>query len=155
MDETTKILLLEGTVIFSLIWSVGATGDTDTRRKFDEFFRTLALGGKPEGYEDYVPAAHPALTITLPPPDGGSTVYDYTWDKPTNKWRLWTDTIPQLAIPNDSQFSDIIIPTADSARCGLCWLCSRTFMLRYGPACLHHVFWAWLLKQACRRIYQS
>lgn len=31
-------------------------------------------------------------------------------------WVLWTDTLPKLDIPAGSQFSDIIIPTKDSAR---------------------------------------
>lgn len=35
---------------------------------------------------------------------------------PPSRWVLWTDTIPQLEIPAAAQFSDIIIPTKDSAR---------------------------------------
>ena len=35
------------------------------------------------------------------------------------RWKKWDDTIPELVIPPDAQFSNIIIPTKDSARCGL------------------------------------
>ena len=36
---------LEGIFIFALIWSLGATGDTDGRAAFDVFFRSLLGGG--------------------------------------------------------------------------------------------------------------
>ena len=36
---------LEGIFTFALIWSVGATGDTDGRAAFDAFFKTLLTGG--------------------------------------------------------------------------------------------------------------
>ena len=36
---------LEGIFTFALIWSVGATGDTDGRAAFDVFFKTLLAGG--------------------------------------------------------------------------------------------------------------
>ncbi|GFH22157.1 uncharacterized protein HaLaN_19576, partial [Haematococcus lacustris] len=52
------------------------------------------------------------------PLEGSSTVYDYCFDKAKLRWQLWTDTLPALAIPPGSLFSDLIIPTKDSARCG-------------------------------------
>ena len=32
------------------------------------------------------------------------------------RWKKWDDPIPALQIPDDAQFSNIIIPTKDSAR---------------------------------------
>lgn len=49
MDDTTKTQLVEGLFLFSMVWAVGATGDGDSRHKFDHFFRTLSMGGTPEG----------------------------------------------------------------------------------------------------------
>jgi hypothetical protein len=39
MDETTKLILVESTFLFSLVWSCGCTGDAESRKKFDTFFR--------------------------------------------------------------------------------------------------------------------
>jgi hypothetical protein len=51
-------------------------------------------------------------------PQDGQSVYDFKFETSTRTWKLWTDTIEKLAIPDGAQFSDIIIPTKDSARCG-------------------------------------
>ena len=50
------------------------------------------------------------------PNKDGSTVYDYKFEVANRSWKLWVDTIEKLAIPDKAQFSDIIIPTKDSAR---------------------------------------
>ena len=39
MDEFSKLQLVEGLFLFSIIWSAGCTGDGESRRKFNEFFR--------------------------------------------------------------------------------------------------------------------
>ena len=51
---------IEGIFIFALIWSVGATGDTEGRAAFDVFFRTL-LDGKmlEKDLQELVPAVKP------------------------------------------------------------------------------------------------
>ena len=51
-----------------------------------------------------------------PTPQDGNSVYDYKFETSSRSWKLWTDTIEKLAIPDSAQFSDIIIPTKDSAR---------------------------------------
>ncbi|KAJ9535031.1 hypothetical protein QJQ45_029706 [Haematococcus lacustris] len=116
LDEASKQQLLEGLFLFSVVWSCGATGDGAGRNKFNDFFRTASLGGVPPGYEEYF-ASKPPLMQTAPIPlEGSSTVYDYCFDKAKLRWQLWTDTLPALAIPPGSLFSDLIIPTKDSAR---------------------------------------
>lgn len=49
MDETSRMQLVEGLFLFSMVWAVGATGDGESRAKFDTFFRTLSMGGLPPG----------------------------------------------------------------------------------------------------------
>jgi hypothetical protein len=85
--------------------------------------RILAAGGAPEGYADFLPAKKPILTVQ-PIPDsltaGGSltpqSVYDYRFDRASCCWVPWVDTMPPLAIPPGAGFSDIMVPTKDSAR---------------------------------------
>ena len=38
-DDTTKQLWAESLCIFAIVWSIGATGDTDARKAFNQFFR--------------------------------------------------------------------------------------------------------------------
>ena len=80
--------------------------------------RVLASGGTPEGYSDYLTDKPPPLGLPtgIPSRDGSTSVYDYKFEVASRTWRLWTDTIEKLAIPNGAQFADIIIPTKDSAR---------------------------------------
>ena len=39
LDDSTIQLWVESLFMFSVVWSVGATGDTDGREAFDSFFR--------------------------------------------------------------------------------------------------------------------
>ncbi len=117
---------METVFIFAVVWSLGCTGDGESRRKFDTMLRSLLAGITPEGYADYLaPGTRVSLSVPVPSASHGATVYDYAIAKRSTgkglapgRWQLWTDTIPQLDIPADSQFADIIIPTKDSARCG-------------------------------------
>ncbi|KAG2451278.1 hypothetical protein HYH02_003884 [Chlamydomonas schloesseri] len=122
-DDTTKTVLVESTFLFALVWSLGCTGDGESRRKFDGFLRSMMSGVVPDGYADYVTAPKVHMAVPLPSPDNGHTVFDYCLHKRSatkglvpGRWQLWTDTIPELDIPAEAQFADIIIPTKDSAR---------------------------------------
>jgi hypothetical protein len=39
LDETTKVVILQGMFLFAVVWSLGATTDGAGRTKFDAFFR--------------------------------------------------------------------------------------------------------------------
>ena len=115
-DENTKMQMVEGMFLFAMVWSVGCTTDGAGRVKFNDFFRTLSAGQVPEGYADYAGDKFPSLSLPPIPLESASTVYDYKFDVQGRSWCLWTDTIEKLEILPGSQFSDIIIPTKDSAR---------------------------------------
>ncbi|KAI8840277.1 hypothetical protein BC829DRAFT_446998 [Chytridium lagenaria] len=95
---------LECRFIFSLVWSIGGSIDSPSQVKFDAFFRQT-LNGLPNA-------------VRLPiPNEEGNTVYDYVFETGrTDKWTLWLNTIEHIPIPMDAEFSDIIIPTKDTAR---------------------------------------
>lgn len=87
--------------------------------------RVLAAGGAPEGYEAHVPSKRPILMVP-PIPDsvsgaGGScvaqSVYDFRFDKQACKWTPWMDTITPMCIPAGATFSELMVPTKDTARC--------------------------------------
>ena len=60
--------------IFSLIWSIGATGDKPSLEKCDTFIRDL-LGGKMEDHP--IPADVGKIDCPLPPE---GTIYDYLFE---------------------------------------------------------------------------
>eukprot|EP00898_Chlorokybus_atmophyticus_P003847 jgi/Chlat1/4463/Chrsp29S04567 len=106
---------VDATFVFALTWSAGATGDVAGRKAWDVFVRRMCIGGAaPEGYEMYVPNKHATLVAPMVPDDNGALVHDYFWDKDAGAWKTWTSTIAPVDIPSDAQFSEIIIPTADS-----------------------------------------
>ena len=71
---------IEGMFIFALIWSIGITGDTNSRAKFDIFLRKILLEGIDDtekgkfGLLDPVPAPPKAYTALLPE---ALTIYHY------------------------------------------------------------------------------
>ena len=71
---------IEGMFFFALIWSIGITGDTNSRTKFDIFLRKIIISGindeekKDFSLLDSVPAPTKAYTATLP---DGLTIYHY------------------------------------------------------------------------------
>jgi dynein heavy chain len=71
---------LEGMFLFALIWSIGITGETNSRVKFDLFLRKIIVSGvtdeekKDFGLLDPVPPPPKPYTATLP---DALTIYHY------------------------------------------------------------------------------
>lgn len=86
--------------------------------------RVLAAGGVPEGYEAFVPSKRPILMVAQIPDSitgatGASTaqsVYDFKFDRQTCKWVPWVDTIAPMSFPTGATFSELMVPTKDTAR---------------------------------------
>jgi hypothetical protein len=87
-------------------------------------YRMLLAGGVPEGYEAFVPSKRPILTVQAIPdsingPNSASaaqSVYDFKFDRQTCKWIPWVHTIAPMAFPAEATFSELIVPTKDTAR---------------------------------------
>lgn len=87
-------------LMFSMIWSFGATGDMVSRKKFDKFFR------------DEVKRS--GLNVNLPE---GSLLHDFEFIPDERRWALWTERSPPFTTQvTAANFNDIIVPTADVAR---------------------------------------
>ncbi|KAI9333781.1 dynein heavy chain and region D6 of dynein motor-domain-containing protein [Zopfochytrium polystomum] len=103
LADTTARLKIECRFVFSLIWSIGGSIDSQSQLKFDAHLRE-ALGRQ-----------SPAMQLPIPAEEG--TVYDFVFEShPTDRWTLWLHTIEQAPIPAEAQFSEIIVPTKDTAR---------------------------------------
>ncbi|RMX38335.1 hypothetical protein pdam_00005508 [Pocillopora damicornis] len=98
--------------LFSMVWSVGACVDTDSRAKFDVYLKDLMAGKNEE-----CPIPSIVGKIESPIPNEG-LVYDYLFErKGRGNWIPWTKTIKEgVAGGKGQQISDIIVPTMDTAR---------------------------------------
>ncbi|XP_069937012.1 dynein axonemal heavy chain 3-like, partial [Cherax quadricarinatus] len=121
-DKLTS--LLQYFITFAIPWTIGSTITGTSRRLFDQFFRKLLQGKvdtspRPECFR---------LTKGMLPPESG-LVYDFLFERETQRWVLWCDTIDRdrLVIPPDAKVSKLLIPTAETAR--------QEFFLR---TCLDH-----------------
>ncbi|KAI8996174.1 dynein heavy chain and region D6 of dynein motor-domain-containing protein [Gaertneriomyces semiglobifer] len=100
-DPTTK-QRLESRFVFTLLWSVGGSIDSQSQVKFDASVKR-AVQRLPE-------------PITVPLPAEG-TLYDYVFQVGgKDEWVSWLSTVETTPIPANAEFSDIIIPTKDTAR---------------------------------------
>lgn len=90
---------VESFFLFSLIWSIGATGNDAGRERFDVYLREEMLGNN----------------VQKPLPPAGQ-VYDYSFDLATEEWLPWLQTIPAYTIDPSASFSEVVVPTADSVQ---------------------------------------
>ncbi|XP_076997717.1 dynein axonemal heavy chain 3 [Tamandua tetradactyla] len=107
-------LWLQGLFLFALVWTVAGTINSNSRKKFDVFFRNLILG-----MDDNHPRPKSVkLTKNNIFPERGS-VYDfYFLKKGSGHWDTWTEYITkeEEIIPASAKVSDLIIPTVETAR---------------------------------------
>uniref|UniRef100_A0A8D1CTQ7 AAA+ ATPase domain-containing protein n=1 Tax=Sus scrofa TaxID=9823 RepID=A0A8D1CTQ7_PIG len=103
-------LWLQGLFLFALVWTVAGTINTDSRKKFDLFFRNLIMG-----MDDNNPRPKSVkLTKNNIFPERGS-IYDFYFLKQGGgHWCTWTEYITkeEETIP----VSELIIPTMETAR---------------------------------------
>eukprot|EP01052_Picozoa_sp_SAG31_P011054 SAG31_NODE_617_length_13514_cov_13.659858_2_plen_4275_part_00 len=105
-DGKKKLEILEGLLIFALVWSVGASVDEKGRGAFDEYLRKELSGEVEEGEE-------PKRKSTVQIPDK-ETVYDYYFV--AGKWKLWESSVEDLKIADNTPFHEITVPTIDTFR---------------------------------------
>ena len=90
----TMLEILEDTIVFSSIWSVGALGDLKSRRKFNDFFRKELLAVKVKN-ED---------------------LFAVEFDVESKCWVDWNDRIKGFEIEQGMQFHEIVVPTVSFTR---------------------------------------
>ena len=119
---TNTLATLECLFVFSLVWSLGASTDTDGRAKFSVFLRKL-LAQKVDTSVDRtdfdvgagLAITYPAFKLVNPMPTGGA-VYDYVYDLATGAWTHWMDTVQVSPIAEALDFNQIVVTTIDTVR---------------------------------------
>ncbi len=110
-DEQHRLAaMLPSLMLFSVVWSVGASCDKAGRPLFDEWFRKHVA----ESELAVLPSD------AMFPEDG--TVYDWVYDikgeltEGKGGWVGWMATVPEFRCDPDRPFAEIIVPTADTVR---------------------------------------
>lgn len=74
LSSTPSLFLWQAAFAFSLVWSVGGSCDTDSRKRFDEYLRDIILG-KADNHP--IPAS---VSKWECPHDEKGLVYDYYYE---------------------------------------------------------------------------
>uniref|UniRef100_A0A8C7MDM0 Dynein axonemal heavy chain 12 n=1 Tax=Oncorhynchus kisutch TaxID=8019 RepID=A0A8C7MDM0_ONCKI len=101
MLSTPSLFLWQAAFAFSLVWSVGGSCDTDSRKRFDEYLRDIILG-KADNHP--IPAS---VSKWECPHDEKGLVYDYYYE---------VCNIPLVNKASNTKVQDIIVPTIDTVR---------------------------------------
>nr|XP_020824636.1 dynein heavy chain 12, axonemal isoform X2 [Phascolarctos cinereus] len=98
--------------IFSLIWSIGGTCDTDGRLVFDSFIREIITG---KNEEHPIPPGVGKWECNF---DERGLVYDYTYEmKNRGRWIHWNELIRTTSLgEKKAKIQEIIVPTMDTIR---------------------------------------
>uniref|UniRef100_A0A8C8JPV4 Dynein axonemal heavy chain 12 n=1 Tax=Oncorhynchus tshawytscha TaxID=74940 RepID=A0A8C8JPV4_ONCTS len=100
--STPSLFLWQAAFAFSLVWSVGGSCDTDSRKRFDEYLRDIILG-KADNHP--IPAS---VSKWECPHDEKGLVYDYYYE-------VCNIPLVNKASAN-TKVQDIIVPTIDTVR---------------------------------------
>ncbi|XP_028906396.1 dynein heavy chain 12, axonemal isoform X2 [Ornithorhynchus anatinus] len=106
----TRVWIMAG-FIFSLIWSIGGSCDTNGRVLFDSFLREIIMG-KNENHP--VPAAVGKWECNF---EEKGLVYDYMYElRNRGRWVHWNEFIESIDFSRNVKIQDIIVPTMDTIR---------------------------------------
>ncbi|XP_026131005.1 dynein heavy chain 1, axonemal isoform X1 [Carassius auratus] len=108
--------LIEPWFIFSLIWSVGATGDSASCQRFSSWLRGKMV-------EEKVQLGFPeeGLVYDYNLDDAGISCFDEEEEEEDGKerkvqWVNWMKYAQEVVITPETSYSDIIVPTVDTVR---------------------------------------
>lgn len=113
-DTKVRLAILEGKFVFSLVWTLGGSADTNSRKKIEAEIKKLLSGNI---------AIHNYDKKKVSFPERGS-LFDYNYvakkgGQPgsSHEWIAWTDYIdPNEKIPKNILPQEIIVKTNDSVR---------------------------------------
>ncbi|XP_041969812.1 dynein axonemal heavy chain 1-like [Aricia agestis] len=118
-------------VVWSIVWSVSATCDRDSRAIFSDFLRRLM---KEAGTELRFPRDGSVYDYNLH--DGGFTDATDDGEPGAPHWYNWMAKLDEYEVDNDCQYADIEVPTMDSVRSAAllgCKIANHNHVVCVGP----------------------
>eukprot|EP00945_MAST-04E_sp_MAST-4E-sp1_P005163 g5163.t1 len=120
---------IENTVLFSLVWSIGATATEAGRSRFNEFVREFIADSNCIDRPDMkgvktllqlraweTPMKKQYVYSKMIPDEG--SVYDYLYIPVTSTWAPWNETIETCDFSPDAEFSSLVVPNNITAQLG-------------------------------------
>jgi len=116
---------LECSFIFSLIWSLGASTDSDGRAKFSTFLKDLLNGTVADSILSFDRKEYNGrqAKLSFPAPEhekDHKDVYEFMYNRRANGmkggWVNWMTIEPPYKIPEGANFHELIVPTIDTVR---------------------------------------
>jgi dynein heavy chain len=104
--------IIESCFIFSAVWSLCVSINTDFRRPFDQQFKKIC-GGELENMKVKLQKK------ILPSSFDRGLIYDYVYFPEKNEWKHWMDFVNKDTLdqfPKNTQVQDIIVTTIDTIR---------------------------------------
>jgi dynein heavy chain, axonemal len=109
MHARNMVMRVEGWFLFSLAWSVGGCLDHKDREVFSSALHELLTEQTDQQRQQY--------KFTLPLPDRTTSFFELRLDYETEvRFVSWQDLVPELNIPEESEYQDIIVPTMETAK---------------------------------------
>ncbi|KPI89879.1 dynein heavy chain putative dynein heavy chain point mutation [Leptomonas seymouri] len=106
VHERNMVMRVEGWFIFSLVWSVGGCVDHKDREVFSAALHELLAESSGEQYR-----------FKLLLPSKTTSFFEVRLeDEAEVRLVSWQDLVPELSIPEESEYQDIIVPTMETAK---------------------------------------
>ena len=99
--------------MFSCIWSLCISINTEYRRPFDQYFKKICNGD--------IEGISRLKNKVLPAAFDRGTIYDYVYSPETNEWKNWMDSTEKDKIddfPKGTIVNEIVVTTVDTQRYG-------------------------------------
>ncbi|KAK9744283.1 Dynein heavy chain, N-terminal region 2 [Popillia japonica] len=113
-EEEAKYLLtwMQAAFIYAGVWGLGGILDSESREKFDEFWKDLWRGQNeeypfPESFAD-------KIDITLPV-EGLMIDYNYNFRMKGN-WKYWPDIVKGMRLEDAPNIQQMLVPTVDTVK---------------------------------------
>mmetsp|Transcript_44077 Transcript_44077/g.42707 ORF Transcript_44077/g.42707 Transcript_44077/m.42707 type:complete len:180 (+) Transcript_44077:952-1491(+) len=111
LDKKAVITVIEHCFVFSAIWSLCVTINTEFRKTFDQHFKKVC-NGEIEGIKKL-------QKKIIPPIFDRGTIYDYVYFPEKNEWKNWMDLTNKEQLdnfPKGTQVQEVIVTTVDTIR---------------------------------------
>jgi dynein heavy chain, axonemal len=108
--------VLNSSLLFALIWSLGGAISEDDRPRFNDFILDLlAMVNIKQKYhlDDNLEFTPQKVVIKL---EENQKLFEQVFDRKRNKWLNWIKIVPPFVVPRELEFHELNIPTIDSIR---------------------------------------
>ncbi|KAF2899450.1 hypothetical protein ILUMI_06724 [Ignelater luminosus] len=110
-DFKNMIGWIQATFMYAGVWGLAGILDTDSREKFDDFYKTLWKG---LDEDNPYPSSVEKLDISIP---GDGLLFDYIYVyRGKGNWKSWPETVRTMRVDDAANIQQVLIPTVDTIK---------------------------------------